>query len=86
VALDGGRAVGEALATHLAGTVGIFGVGVIPGARGRGIGAALTVTAARSFPSADLAWLLPSERAEPLYRRLGFRTVARWEVWILPER
>lgn len=62
----------------------MFGVGVVEDARGRGIGAALTVAAARSFPGVDLAWLMPTELAEPLYRRLGFRPVSSWEVWVRP--
>jgi GNAT superfamily N-acetyltransferase len=83
-ARDGDRTVGEALGLLLDGTVGVFGVGVLEDSRGRGIGAALTAAAARSFPEADLAWLLPSELAEPLYRRLGFETVSMWEVWVRP--
>lgn len=83
-ARSGDRTVGEALGILLDGTVGVFGVGVVEGSRGRGIGAALTVAAARSFGEADLAWLLPSEPAEPLYRRLGFEAVSGWEVWVRP--
>jgi GNAT superfamily N-acetyltransferase len=83
-ARDGDRTVGEALGLSLEGTVGVFGVGVVERARGRGIGAALTAAAARSFPDAELAWLLPSEPAEPLYRRLGFEAVSSWEVWVRP--
>jgi GNAT superfamily N-acetyltransferase len=83
-ALDGDRTVGEALALHLDGTVGVFGVGVVPAARGRGIGSALTAAAVASFPAADLAWLLPSPLAEPMYRRLGFTTVSEWAVWVRP--
>ncbi len=85
IARDDDRAVGEAVGLLLDGTVGVFGVGVLKHARGRGIGAALTVAAARSFPDADLAWLEPSELAEPLYRRLGFRAVSDWEIWVRPQ-
>jgi ribosomal protein S18 acetylase RimI-like enzyme len=53
-----GRVVGEAAAYLVDGTVGIFGVGVVAPARGRGIGAALTRVAAHAFGGqADLAWL-----------------------------
>jgi ribosomal protein S18 acetylase RimI-like enzyme len=83
-ARDAELTVGEAAGLRLDGTVGVFGVGVLEASRGRGIGAALTTAAARSFPEADLAWLLPSERAEPLYRRLGFETVSEWQVWVRP--
>jgi hypothetical protein len=39
------------------------------------------VVAVRAFP-ADLAWLLPSETARPMYERLGFRDLETWEVWV----
>lgn len=77
-----GAPVGEATAYRAGSAVGIFGVGVLETARRRGIGTALTITAARAFgDAADLAWLQPSAMAERLYERLGFRTVSRWEVW-----
>lgn len=83
LAWAGDRAVGEATGYLLEGAVGIFGVGVLPEARGRGIGAALTRAAAASFgDAADLAWLQPSDRARPMYERLGFRAVSDWEVWV----
>jgi GNAT superfamily N-acetyltransferase len=77
----GGRPVGEATAYLLDGTVGIFGVGVVPSARRRGIGAALTMRAARAF-DVDLAWLQPSDMARRMYEDLGFRRVSDWEVWV----
>ena len=64
------------------GATGVLGVGVVPRARRRGIGAAMTVVAARAFDRADMAWLHPSPMAERMYERLGFRTVCDWEVWI----
>jgi GNAT superfamily N-acetyltransferase len=63
-------------------TTGVMGVGVVPDARGRGLGSALTVRAARAFDGADLAWLHPSDEARSMYGRLGFRAVADWEVWV----
>jgi GNAT superfamily N-acetyltransferase len=80
VAWDGDDPVGCAVAQEGAGATGVFGVGVVPEARRRGIGAVLTVAAARAFP-ADLAWLLPGELAKPLYGRLGFRDLETWTVW-----
>lgn len=75
--------VGEATAYLVDGAVGIFGVGVVGPARRRGIGAALTLRAARAFGGrADLAWLQPSDMARGIYERLGFRTVSDWEVWV----
>jgi GNAT superfamily N-acetyltransferase len=64
--------VGASVAQGGTGATGVFGVGVVPEARGRGIGAALTVVAVRAFP-AELAWLVPSDLARPMYERLGFR-------------
>jgi GNAT superfamily N-acetyltransferase len=81
------RPVGEATGYLLDGTVGVFGVGVVQGARRRGIGAALTVRAARAFGDrADLAWLQPSTMARRMYEGLGFRAVSDWEVWAGRER
>jgi GNAT superfamily N-acetyltransferase len=78
-----GEPVGEASAYRTGTAVGIFGVGVLERARRRGIGTALTLTAARAFgDAADLTWLQPSAMAEGMYGRLGFRSVSRWEVWV----
>lgn len=78
-----GESVGEAFGIRQDDTVGVFGVGVVPRARMRGIGGALTVEAARAvgLPE-DTAWLFPSDLAQPLYERLGFRSVLEEEVWI----
>jgi GNAT superfamily N-acetyltransferase len=81
-----GEPVGEASAYLLHDTVGIYGVGVVESARRRGIGAALTLRAARAFEDrTDLAWLQPSDMARTMYDDLGFRSVSDWEVWIARE-
>lgn len=77
-----GEPVGIATGYHDGATTGVMGVGVVTGSRGRGLGSALTVRAARAFDGADLAWLHPSDQARSMYRRLGFRAVADWEVWV----
>ena len=80
-----GEPVGEASAYLLHDTVGIFGVGVVESARRRGIGAALTLRAARAFDDrTDLAWLQPSDMAFRIYEGQGFRRVSDWEVWAAP--
>lgn len=81
LAWEGDRALGSAVAQEGGGATGVFGVAVVPEARRRGIGAALTVAAARAFP-ADLAWLMPSDMARAMYGRLGFRDLETWEVWV----
>jgi ribosomal protein S18 acetylase RimI-like enzyme len=82
VAWEGAVAVGAVAGYLHDGAVGVLGVGVVPHARRRGIGAALTLTAARAFPGADLAWLHPSEQALHMYEQLGFRAVSSWQVWV----
>jgi ribosomal protein S18 acetylase RimI-like enzyme len=85
LAREDGHAIGAGTAWSLLGTVGIFGIGVVGSARGRGIGTALTLTAARSFgDDVDLAWLHPTALARPLYERLGFRAVGDWDIWVRP--
>ena len=81
VAWQGDGPVGSAIAYLHEGATGVFGVGVVPRARRRGVGAALTVEAARAFDGADLAWLHPTDEARRLYEQLGFRSVSEWEVW-----
>lgn len=81
VAYEGGEPVGIASAHLHQGAVGILGVGVVPGARRRGIASAISVMAARTFP-ADLAWLHAAAGARGVYAGLGFREVAEWEVWV----
>ncbi|MFN8620018.1 MAG: GNAT family N-acetyltransferase [Chloroflexota bacterium] len=79
VARIGGTAVGAASLFAAAGQGWVTNVGTIPAARGRGVGAALTaaclrISEARGEPS---AWLAASAMGEPVYARLGFRTVGR---------
>lgn len=81
VAWEGDEPVGIASAHIHDGAIGILGVGVVPGARRRGIASTLSVIAARAFP-ADLAWLHAGEGAVSVYAQLGFREVAEWEVWV----
>lgn len=89
IATAGGAPVGVGyggLSTGAGGhSVGIFGVGVLPGHRRRGIGAALTVHLVRwaRGEGADLAWLNPDDdRAARLYARLGFREVPGFDVYV----
>jgi ribosomal protein S18 acetylase RimI-like enzyme len=82
VAWEGEDPVGISAGYFVRGAVSVMGVGVVPEARRRGIGAALTVHAAKSFPDADLAWLHPSEMARSMYEGLGFAPVSDWEIWV----
>jgi GNAT superfamily N-acetyltransferase len=80
-ATEGGRIVGVATGVPTGEAVGVFGVGVAPDARRRGIGAALTRAAALAGGS-EIAWLSARGEAAHVYERLGFREVGRNEVWV----
>jgi ribosomal protein S18 acetylase RimI-like enzyme len=82
VAWEGDDPVGISAGYFVRGAVSVMGVAVVPEARHRGIGAALTVHAARAFPGADLAWLHPSDMASRMYEGLGFEPVSDWEIWV----
>ncbi|WP_369054063.1 GNAT family N-acetyltransferase [Kineococcus terrestris] len=87
LARAGGRAVGTAYAVRSDGAAGpavlLAGVGVVPDARGRGVGAALSswLLARAAAAGARLAHLQPDdERAARVYARLGFTEVEGLEV------
>ncbi|SDT15689.1 GNAT family N-acetyltransferase [Actinopolymorpha singaporensis] len=66
-------------------SVGVFGVGVLPGVRRRGIGAALTadILTWGFGGGATLAHLNPeTEEAARLYTRLGFTEVAGLDIYV----
>jgi ribosomal protein S18 acetylase RimI-like enzyme len=81
-----GEVVAAAESALVDGVLGIFGVAVVPEARRRGIGAAITAhVVADRRDDADLAVLESSEMGEGVYGRLGFRTLMTREVWARPE-
>ena len=82
VAWEGDDPVGISTGYLVRDAVSVMGVAVVPRGAAPGIGAALTVHAARSFPGADLAWLHPSDMARPMYEALGFEPVSDWEIWV----
>ncbi|HET9074460.1 MAG TPA: GNAT family N-acetyltransferase [Solirubrobacteraceae bacterium] len=79
---------GEPVATALLDVnpsgAGIINVATRAGARGRGIGSALTAAAAaRAFArGAPLCQLLATPTGQPVYARLGFRELERWSAWV----
>jgi ribosomal protein S18 acetylase RimI-like enzyme len=50
------------------------------GARGRGIGQALTATATSADPGVP-AMLIASDPGRPVYERLGYRAILRYTLW-----
>lgn len=82
IRLVGGFLDGEPVATSVAirseNAVGVYAVGTAESARRRGIGTAMTwaaIEAGRAW-GAKAAILQASEMGEPVYRAMGFRTVA----------
>ena len=81
-----GRPVGTSLAIRSADTSGVYNVGVLPGARRRGVGTALTwasVGAGRGWGCEPIV-LQSSEMAFPMYAAMGFRTVVSYAVFREP--
>lgn len=66
---------------------GVFNVATLPDYRGRGIGTAMTAHAAalaREEWTAEIAFLLSSDAGYEVYRKMGYREVARWQSWLPP--
>jgi hypothetical protein len=54
-----------------------------PEVRGRGVGAAITA-AAGSIASDRPTALISSDLGRPVYERLGYRTIMRFTLWVVP--
>jgi GNAT superfamily N-acetyltransferase len=84
-----GRPVASAIAVPGGGAVGLYGVATVPEARGRGIGAAMTLAPLVEAAAAGHrhAALFSSDMGLPLYRRLGFTepgvSISRY-LWLGP--
>jgi hypothetical protein len=65
-------------------TIGL--VGTVPRFRRRGLGGLVTATVANAgFElGADTAFLMATAMGEPVYRRIGFRTVEDYRFWLPP--
>jgi hypothetical protein len=80
-----GKAVAAAMSYRTDGAVGVFGVTTLASARRRGYASALTRAAI--LPDTGLPSILaPSEMAERLYERLGYRRVGELRKWIRASR
>jgi hypothetical protein len=58
-------------------------VAVLPDARGKGAGAAVTAAATTAFDGQPAA-LIASDDGQPVYERLGYLRLERWTVWLRP--
>ena len=67
------------------GVAGIYWVGTLPEARGRGIAEACTraATNAGFAAGASFAALQASVMGEPIYRRMGYREVTRYPWYVV---
>ncbi|WBB68375.1 GNAT family N-acetyltransferase [Micromonospora sp. WMMD812] len=83
LAEESGRTTGTGLGIHTAGVVGVFNIAVVPSARGRGLGRAITETVLCDgvAAGADAAYLHASAMGRPLYESMGFRLVENWTVF-----
>ncbi|MFG3555834.1 GNAT family N-acetyltransferase [Micromonospora sp. NPDC047557] len=77
---EAGETLGTGLGIRTRGMVGIFNIAVVPGARGRGLGRAITEKVLREgvAAGADAAYLQTSALGRPLYESMGFRFQENW--------
>lgn len=81
----GGEPVGVATCVHTGGSAAVFGVGVVPGARERGIGGALTSRLVRHAFEAGAALVVlnpETPRAGRLYAGLGFLETGGLDIYV----
>jgi ribosomal protein S18 acetylase RimI-like enzyme len=88
---SGGAPVAVARLSLLAGSAGLYGIGVAPERRREGLGGFVTAVAMRAALArgGPLVWLSVEEgntAARSLYARLGFRPAFGWSRWMTPAR
>lgn len=86
MAYQGGEAVATGLGICIADLVGVFNIAVVPWARCKGFGKAMTakVVAEGLAAGADAAYLHATPDGRPLYESMGFRVVATWTAFTAP--
>ncbi|MGV9214059.1 GNAT family N-acetyltransferase [Micromonospora sp. RB23] len=77
---EDGQALGTGLGMRTRDVVGVFNIAVVPDARGRGLGRAITEKVVRDgiAAGADAAYLQSSALGRPLYESMGFRFQENW--------
>jgi GNAT superfamily N-acetyltransferase len=78
-----GRPASVVMASDLEGDCGIYLVGTLPEARGRGLSSALIrrALADAARRGCEISSLQASKMGHPVYRRLGYRDLGRAELW-----
>ncbi|GIG02920.1 hypothetical protein Cci01nite_80130 [Catellatospora citrea] len=86
LAEESGVPVGTGLVIRNRGAAGVFNIAVVPAARGRGLGRALTARVMTdAFAAGDeVAYLNPSTDGWKLYESMGFRLVETWAMFTAP--
>jgi GNAT superfamily N-acetyltransferase len=86
LALLDGEPVGIAMTMVSHGVAGIYWVGSLEQARGKGIGRAVTVAATNAgFDlGADVASLQASPMGKPIYEAMGYETAFEYQMWMSP--
>jgi len=82
-----GRPVASSLVIRSPSTSGVYGVGTLPDARRKGVGAAVSwaaVGAGRAWNGGSIV-LQSSPMGLPIYQRIGFRTVVRYVTYGRPQ-
>jgi GNAT superfamily N-acetyltransferase len=82
VGYDGDVPLATSTAHSAAGVTIVENVAVMPAARGRGAGAAITWAATKHHDQP--AVLIASDDGQPVYQRLGYLRVERWTIWVRP--
>lgn len=79
-----GRAVATSRVSIGAGVAGLYAILTLPAHRGQGIGRAMTLAAMRAAASIGyrIAVLQSSDLGVGVYRKLGFREVFTYDIWV----
>jgi ribosomal protein S18 acetylase RimI-like enzyme len=82
-----GRPAAVAMTIVNHGVAGIYWVGTVERARGRGLGWAMTAAAVNAGfeMGAEIASLQASPMGESLYRRMGFETIFAYRLFLCPK-